>query len=80
MINVSSFSPVNMVSKSVKQSKRFKLLADDLYSRKIITAAVADNATFQYDDMLKEALKHKEEFLSNKSCRCISWFLYLDQC
>ena len=55
--NASSLSPVNMVSTSSKHSKRFKLLTDDLYSPKLITAAVADNAKFQYDEILREAEK-----------------------
>ena len=41
---------------------------------KMITEAVADNATFQYNDMLKEALKHKEVFLSFNFKKIVSMY------
>ena len=46
VVNASSLSPVNMALFPSKPQKRFKKLADNLYSLKFITSVVADNAKF----------------------------------
>ena len=40
----------------------------------MVTARVADNAKFQYDEMLKEAFKHKDEFLNFNFKKIVSMY------
>ena len=77
IVNASALSPVNMARYPTKSQKRFKRLADNLFSLNAITSQVADNAKFQFDQfMSKEVVLHHEKFLSFdfKSERLDSFF------
>ena len=64
VVNASSLSPVNMASIPAKAHRRFTRLADGLFSLKFITSAVADNAKFQYNQLLKnEVVRNQDKFL-----------------
>ena len=60
----SSLSPGNMIRVPQECSQMFVVLADRLFAAKRISAPVADNAKYQFDEFLKVAeTHHKEEFL-----------------
>ena len=60
----SSLSPGNMIQVPQECSQVFIVLADRFFAAKKISAPVADNAKYQFDEFLKVAeTHHKEEFL-----------------
>ena len=60
----SCLSPANMVNGPKECSQRFTILADCLFALKKISASVADNLKYLFDQLLKVAqYEHKEEFL-----------------
>ena len=60
----SCLSPANTVNSPKECSKRFTILADRLFVLKKISASVADNSKYQFDQFLKAAqYERKEEFL-----------------
>ena len=62
--NGCAINPVNMAKSPQAASKRFIKLVDSLYALKFVTS-VADNAKFQFDQMLKkEVIKNKDKFLA----------------
>ena len=56
MRNASSINPLNMVNDGTAMSKRFVQLANYLFSLKFVSSHVADNAKFQYDNLLKKTV------------------------
>ena len=62
--NGCAINPVNMAESPQAASKRFIKLANSLYALKFVTS-VADNAKFQFDQMLKkEVIKNEGKFLA----------------
>ena len=60
----SCLSPANMVNSPKEWSQRFTILADRLFALWKISASVADNSKYQFDQFLKVAqYERKEEFL-----------------
>ena len=60
----SSLPPGNMIRVPQERSQMLAVLADRLFAAKKISASVADNAKYQFDEFLKVAdTQHKEEFL-----------------
>ena len=58
-------SSANMVNSPQECAQRFMILADPLFALKKISASVADNSKYQFDQFLKVAqYECKEEFLS----------------
>ena len=63
--NGCDINPVNMAESPQAASQRFIKLADSLYALKFVISSVADNAKFQFDQMLKkEVIKNKDKFLA----------------
>ena len=60
----SCLSPANMVNSAKECSQRITILADRLFALKKISASVADNSKYQFDQFLKVAqYERKEKFL-----------------
>lgn len=64
VVTAASLSPNNMAKSPDQSQKRFKSMADNLFSLKFITSPEADNAKFQFDEfMSNEVLRNKDKFL-----------------
>ena len=61
VIQASALSPHNMIKIPDKAAKRFKGLADSLYSLKRISSSVADNAKDQFNKLLETEVKSERE-------------------
>ena len=59
VVTASSLSPKNMNEIPTKVQKRFKKLADNLFTLKLIPSSEADNAKFQYDEFKRCASKQR---------------------
>ena len=63
VVCASSLSPNNMLNQPDQAVKRFKSLADVLFSLKKITASVADNAKGQYECFIRSCVPKEKEKL-----------------
>ena len=61
VVQASALSPHNMITIPDKAAKRFKGLADSLYSLKRISSSVADNAKHQFSKLLETEVKSERE-------------------
>ena len=67
--NASSINPLNMVNDGTAMWKRFVQLANNLFSLKFVSSHVADNAKFQYDNLLKKTVVQNQEKFSEFDMR-----------